>query len=1738
MKNFLANLNLQEYVTIFEEEEIDLEILLELTEDDLRELVPKLGPRKKILNALKASAQVMAEQSSSQRQTIHPKDLDPNNMVTYLAHPWDEYLKETHPSVKLHWLTDTAEVAVRWVCALLLAEIRYANDNALPQEIQQKFKENIARPTLGVWLNLVDELSKRTIDNPQLKDIFEFYGKELNINGLFPDKGDDKTSLLQLRNRIAHGGGTTKKQSEIYLEIYNPVLEKLLKSLTSLMGDAKLYGGYKDKCHLLQGLTSKEEECEQSIEGPYMVVNETKLLLWPLVEFDVVRQITENGSIKESSTLTPQTYSRTDKQGVRYVPMGVEDSYSIAKRQEEFETVFALNKKTRDKSTLKRHEYRHDDFLFEARYIKEELIGRIDEIATIKKWIQAVDGFDDELDCRFIYGGPGLGKSTLMASVAYNMSNHKKHHTFYYRFRGGDARNNKHSFVKLLRDSLVSWKALSEINEKATDSLMDVDETLKDINIRLEKIKELETFTQRDGETKEEVEVRPMFRLFVDGLDEVLANDPSVLTLLESLQTKGVVTLIATRLENGAEKLHNSSWIEPMPFKDGVNGLPLMSDDDVRAMLLDGISKAQRKELIENDTENEDMMTNPMVQAIAKKAAGLPLYVHLLINDLQNSQYSMTDGKLPDGLNDYYNKLIDRMGISSIKEYTTKVIALLSLTSEPIDVEAISLTLVVNISDAKDYETLIRDVLLASGSLLKQALTPEETIGYTLYHQSFRDFTLKGEDDSRHPLFYTLKDMKTAINAKIAQWKELPDSNLKNHLFRYGNLYSLAWRKDGLEIVRERLSNLEYLLKRAQSLRATELGGLLAEYELVQKKLPKDEQKEFNVWSSFFRENIHLIGKVDESTWRPSQSFFQLAYEDGNNSPLTRQAQRLLKEKKIDFVWLKNSFRPEEFRRTGLVKALDITQPEFPLSNRILELKNGDFLCYGAEMARYDVAGKKLVRFSGREERHIAGAIELRSGNILSCSTDKTLRIWSGDAKEVAVMRGNFGSSVEAMELANGTILSYSSGTDFDGSSCDYALRIWSADGEELATMRGHTNYVNKVTQLSNGTILSFVMGMQKSGGPQDYTLRLWRDDGALIAVLDEHAHAIRGAMELHGGNILSYSTDLRVWSHEGILLNTISDYRGLLPLKNGDVLTYVLGRKSIRRHAITDDSLARARQCGINLLSTDGSALGKMDINADSINGVIQLDNGNLLAYSKEGTLEFFDANFNTLNYSVDLEDNSEIYNAIETRNGNILTFSHSKNITVWSANGTILGKVQGHTSSPNALELKNGTFLSYSVNRMIPDGALRLFDEKGNVLALVTLPSGVASVRELQNGNVLTMEYGGSMKIWDLRYERNATKEGHRGIWGTLKTLNGSYLTCSPDTTVRIWNENGEEEAVFKAHSGGVRRAVELDNGNIVSLDQEGNLLWWERQYLSVVASHTISGRNGDLFKLKNGNVLAYRNAASRAEVKLFSESAEELAVFEGDRYRKVRKVVLLKSGYVLIHVKDDEDGSIMILWDERGVDIGEFQVDGDVNGIIEFNNGDMGFVLDEGSVQIWSLQRAQIAEIEVDHEKPFSVIELENGDILSFSDGHTLRRWDRQGKKVTRFEGRGEAVEWAWELRNGEIVSCAENGTLILWDVQGQVMARFSGHSNSVINLIELADGKIMSYSRDQTMRIWKRDGTLLQTLYTTKEISGIRFDIDKEPGNIFVISNEKPNVYKIQSSNNEIDVNALCAKFRIT
>ena len=53
IEDWLKNLDLREYIDVFKEESIDLDIVSELTSDDLKEIgVKKLGHRKIILKAI------------------------------------------------------------------------------------------------------------------------------------------------------------------------------------------------------------------------------------------------------------------------------------------------------------------------------------------------------------------------------------------------------------------------------------------------------------------------------------------------------------------------------------------------------------------------------------------------------------------------------------------------------------------------------------------------------------------------------------------------------------------------------------------------------------------------------------------------------------------------------------------------------------------------------------------------------------------------------------------------------------------------------------------------------------------------------------------------------------------------------------------------------------------------------------------------------------------------------------------------------------------------------------------------------------------------------------------------------------------------------------------------------------------------------------------------------------------------------------------------------------------------------------------------------------------------------------------------------------------------------------------------------------------------------------------------------------------------------------------------------
>jgi SAM domain (Sterile alpha motif). len=111
----LNSLGLGEYIPAFEDNAIDAESILSLSDADLKELgVAKLGHRKKILEAIT---------SFSSPATSHTVDGIADmaaHLPNIVALPLREYASEEHPVAKLWAMCDTTELLLRLVVVVFV----------------------------------------------------------------------------------------------------------------------------------------------------------------------------------------------------------------------------------------------------------------------------------------------------------------------------------------------------------------------------------------------------------------------------------------------------------------------------------------------------------------------------------------------------------------------------------------------------------------------------------------------------------------------------------------------------------------------------------------------------------------------------------------------------------------------------------------------------------------------------------------------------------------------------------------------------------------------------------------------------------------------------------------------------------------------------------------------------------------------------------------------------------------------------------------------------------------------------------------------------------------------------------------------------------------------------------------------------------------------------------------------------------------------------------------------------------------------------------------------------------------------------------------------------------------------------------------------------------------------------------------------------------------------------------
>jgi tetratricopeptide (TPR) repeat protein len=772
LRTWLADLGLEQYADAFEGNAVDWDTLSELTDGNLKDLgVDKLGHRKKILKA------------GADAGLINETDKGHGNAYvrwpTPVALSLAEYDQEDHPGAKLWAACDAFEMLTR------LLVIAFVGDQARPDGLDEKLRGRLARliesPTLGAWYVMARELADEKGGDKKLSPAREYVEGPLRELFYGPENpGTDETSFLKLRNRLAHGGGITRREQSRLLDLWRERVSQALEELAWIAEWELLAKNEQGDWLKLEGANSGEDAdvptdiVEAEPDAVWLLTGSSLIPLWPLAAFGKPT-IQSEGKEKTGSKESAQVYVRKEPVRLCYVPLGVEGmghSESSPSALEAFESLF------RPSDAEKQSGHKINDFMREIRKDAYQMVGRQPEVehamGMVRERVQGV---------LWISGQAGMGKSFLMAKLTVELMDEFAESgplVLSYRMRAGD-------------QDRCSRAALAQFVVERLEAANLLRDTVKD-NPKENAEKRLEKCLGGLKEGKFVI-------LVLDGLDEMGRRDAKFAEEIPlALRFPCVLWLCAGRPEPAIEEPMRRLGAEVV-YQDG---LPPMREEDVRGMILEKIGPLRMK-LLKNEEEREDEVINPFVRLVMERAAGLPLYVKYVIGDVLGGKYRVLDGQeeLPESLHAYHEELLRRLGVGDLQAVVTPLAATLATAYEPLSLDELFAVLLHRKLVAEDGgQELVERGLAAITSMITTAPDPKGEIGYRLFHQSLRDHILES------------LQMTHSVSTAREAFADLSDlgvfhPHLKNYLIRCGVRHLLEANRE--EEAEKLLLDLDHL---------------------------------------------------------------------------------------------------------------------------------------------------------------------------------------------------------------------------------------------------------------------------------------------------------------------------------------------------------------------------------------------------------------------------------------------------------------------------------------------------------------------------------------------------------------------------------------------------------------------------------------------------------------------------------------------------------------------------------------------------------------------------------------------------------------------------------------------------------------------------------------------------------------------------------------------------------------
>ena len=480
-----------------------------------------------------------------------------------IAIPWGDLFAENNSVLRLYRLCDAAEITVRFLTITALSETRRSlGDNApLPNDLLQKLKPNIERPTFGVWWSMLralsDWLSSRSgLVLPELVDCV--------TSSLMPllDGKDARSSLITLRNDLHHSGGLPLAATQQFLDEWMPRVQALLGSL-AFLAEAHLRFTQEDQSY---SLTGPLKPTGPGGRGRVLLHRgDRSLELWPLLDYGpgiAGSNTTRSGSMPSG----PRVFLRADRDRLLFAALGV-DPWQGESRDAlaGFRALFRLDQQKSPAASKA-----PADFEQEIRADADALVGRSDDIKQAKAVIK-----ETQSGVLWIGGSGGMGKSFLMAKLAADLGKDpQKICRLVWRFRAGDAaRCSRVAFLRYAVGVLSQWKPLQ------------AEDTFSPSSDPVELQAQLTGLLDRAGvlPARDPRARPPRILFFLDGLDEIERMDPGFARLPFDLIRPNVVWVCAGRPERTLPALFAGDRCQHV----FAGGLPPMESKDIRAMLLE-----------------------------------------------------------------------------------------------------------------------------------------------------------------------------------------------------------------------------------------------------------------------------------------------------------------------------------------------------------------------------------------------------------------------------------------------------------------------------------------------------------------------------------------------------------------------------------------------------------------------------------------------------------------------------------------------------------------------------------------------------------------------------------------------------------------------------------------------------------------------------------------------------------------------------------------------------------------------------------------------------------------------------------------------------------------------------------------------------------------------------------------------------------------------------------------------